>query len=326
MDDLGVHLLSEPEPDDREVLHGALTGGITCTFGPDLPEPSDFRVLVAGRPTREMLTASPRLDTVVIPFAGLPPETSKLLAEFPELAIHNLHHNTPATTEMAIGLLLAASKMILPMDAALREGRWSGRGQDNPAVLLAGKRALVLGFGAIGQRVSTALAALSMEVTAVRRTGATGREDGIDVRPVEDLPDLLASARVLVVCVPLTDRTRGMIGAEELRLLPAGAVLVNVARGPVVDETALYEALSDGHLHSAGLDVWYRYPGRDGDPDDTRPSELPFHELPNVVMSPHRGGWLHEIEAHRMEALARLLNAIRAGQTPPHRVDLSAGY
>jgi phosphoglycerate dehydrogenase-like enzyme len=129
-----------------------------------------------------------------------------------------------------------------------------------------------------------------------------------------------------MVCVPLTDETRGSIGERELRLLPEGAVLVNVARGPVVDEDALYEALADGHLHSAGLDVWYRYPGKDGDPENTRPSNRPFEELPNVVMSPHRGGWLHGIEAHRMRDLAALLNALANGTEAPGRVDPAAGY
>ena len=96
---------------------------------------------------------------------------------------------------------------------------------------------------------------------------------------------------------------------------------------PIVDEAALYEALRSGALHSAGIDVWYRYPGRDGDPKNTPPAEHPFHELDNVVMSPHRGGWLHEAEALRMRDLAELLNALAREEDPaPGRVDLEAGY
>ena len=129
MPDLSAHILFEPEPADREVLLSALDPRVSCTFGPDLPESPSLDVLVAGRPTREQIESSPGLRMLVIPFAGIPPSTSELLRDFPDLAVHNLHHNTPATTEMAIGLLLAASKMILPMDAALREGRWSGSWQ-----------------------------------------------------------------------------------------------------------------------------------------------------------------------------------------------------
>jgi phosphoglycerate dehydrogenase-like enzyme len=298
MAELAVHILHEPEPSDLGVLRSELDPGISFTVGPDLPDPAAFEVLVAGRPTREQLEASPALRMLVIPYAGVPKETAVLLADYPDVVAHNLHHNSPASTEMAIGLLLAACKMILPMDAALREGRWSGRGQDNPAVLLTGKTALVLGYGSIGRKVSRVLRAFGMEVLAVRRTtGDAEDEDGVSVHPQEALPDLLPRATVLAVCVPLTLETKGMIGRDELALLPEGAVLVNVARGPVVDEEALYEALRSGRLHSAGIDVWYVYPGRAGDPNDTKPSRFPFEELPNVVMSPHRGGWLHEVEA-----------------------------
>ena len=117
-----------------------------------------------------------------------------------------------------------------------------------------------------------------------------------------------------------------MLDARRLALLPEGAVLVNVARGPVISEEALYEALRSGHLHSAGIDVWYRYPTRDGDPKSTPPSDFAFGDLENVVMSPHRGGWLHEVEAHRMRHLAALLAALARGEEPSHRVDVAAGY
>jgi phosphoglycerate dehydrogenase-like enzyme len=324
---LSVHILFEPDAEDLAVLLDGIAEGIEISTGDELPEQPAFEVLVAGRPTAEQISASPALGTLVIPYAGLPPTTRDLLADHPDLAVYNLHHNSPATTEMAVGLLLAASKMILPMDAALREGKWSGRGQANPAVLLAGQTALVYGHGAIGRRVARALAALGMRVVAIRRgEGPAVSDDGIEVRPASELDERLAEARVLMVCVPLTDETRGRIGDAELRRLPRGAVLVNVARGPVVVEDALFAALKDGHLHSAGLDVWYRYPGKDGDPEDTRPANQPFHELPNVVMSPHRGGWLHGIEAHRMRDLAELLNALASGSEAPGRVDPAAGY
>jgi len=327
MVELLVHVLHEPEPADLDVLRSELDPAVEFTTGPDLPEPAAFEVLVAGRPSREQLEASPHLRMLVIPYAGVPMETAVMLADSPEIVVHNLHHNSPASTEMAIGLLLAACKMILPMDAALREGRWSGRGKANPALLLTGKTALVIGYGSIGKRVARVLAALGMDVLAVRRTDLPAEAvDGIEVRPVAALHDLLPRATVLAVCVPLTAETRGMIGAEELAALPEGASLVNVARGPVVEEEALYEALRSGRLHSAGIDVWYVYPGRDGDPNDTKPSRFPFEELPNVVMSPHRGGWLHEVEAHRMRHLARLLNAVARGEPAPHRVRLDAGY
>jgi phosphoglycerate dehydrogenase-like enzyme len=103
-------------------------------------------------------------------------------------------------------------------------------------------------------------------------------------------------------------------------------VLVNVGRGPIVDEAALYAALRDGTLYAAGLDVWYNYPADEAARAHTPPSDYPFHELDNVVMSPHRAGSSVETEALRMVHLARLLNAAARGEPMPNRVDLEAGY
>jgi phosphoglycerate dehydrogenase-like enzyme len=93
----------------------------------------------------------------------------------------------------------------------------------------------------------------------------------------------------------------------------------------VVDEAALYAALAEQRLHAAGLDVWWHYPG-DGDDGAVPPSNLPFHQLDNVVMSPHRAGHVAETEALRMAHLATLLNAAARGEPVPNRVDPEAGY
>ena len=113
-------------------------------------------------------------------------------------------------------------------------------------------------------------------------------------------------------------------------LLPPGAVLANIGRGPIVDQAALYAALASGHLRAAGLDVWYTYPDeKAGRPiTHTPPADFPFHELNNVVMTPHRGGALEESETEtlRMQALAVLLNRAAQGSSIPNRVDLGLGY
>ena len=266
----------------------------------------------------------------MIPWSGVPKRTRALMSEFPEVAVHNLHHNAPQVAEMAVALLLAAAKWVLPMDASLRRSDWSPRYEESPIVMLGGRNALVLGYGAIGHLVARLLRGLGMTVDGVRRGEAgPGDADGPDhVYPAEELDALLPRADALMVCLPLTDETAGVIGERELALMPERAILVNVGRGPVVDEGALYRALRDGTLHAAGLDVWYNYPTDEEGRTDTRPSEHPFHELDNVVMSPHRGGAPHsrETEAMRMRALAELLNAAARGEELPNRVDLERGY
>jgi phosphoglycerate dehydrogenase-like enzyme len=130
----------------------------------------------------------------------------------------------------------------------------------------------------------------------------------------------------LVIALPLTPTTENLIGEAELALLPRGAVLVNVGRGPIVEAAALYNALREGHLKGAGIDVWYNYPPDPEARSHTPPADFPFYELKNIVMSPHRGGGSEDSNMLRMLHLAELLNAAARGEMLPNRVDLDAGY
>jgi len=322
---LSVHLLRQPDPAALTHLRAHLDAEVHLTFGPDLPAPADYHILVAGRPQREHLTASPNLHALIIPWAGLPEVTRDLMRDFPHIAVYNLHHNAAPVAEMVLTLMLAAAKLVAPTDRALRAHDWTPRyHRPNPTILLEGKTALILGYGAIGQRAADLCRALGMKVVAIRRRVVTPSPD--EIYPPDALHSLLPQANVLIICLPQTPETTGMIGKRELALLPPGAVLVNVGRGPIVDEAALYHALREGTLHSAGLDVWYNYPADEAARSHTPPSAYPFHELDNVVMSPHRAGGADETEMLRMMHLAALFNAAARGDEMPNRVDLQAGY
>lgn len=325
---LKVHLLHPPDPSAQPALLDALSKEVSLSYGPDLPDPPDYQVLVAGRPERAHLMASANLRALIIPFAGIPDHTRQLLREFPEIAAHNLHHNAAPTAELALALLLAAAKFLIPFDRALRRNDWSPRYAPNPSLSLEGKTALVLGYGAIGQRLARACLALSMQVMAIRRHPhkTAGWAGEVAVYGPEALHNLLAQAQVLLIALPATTETEGLIGEHELRRMPAGGVLVNVGRGTIVDQAALYHALKEGWLAAAGLDVWYHYPTDPAEPSNTPPADYPFHELENVVMSPHRGGASNESEIARMAQLAVLLNAAADNQPIPNRIDLDAGY
>jgi len=310
----------------ERALRDALGPGIEPAFGETRPDPAAYRVLVAGTPRAEDLDASPVLDTLIVPWAGLPESTAALLRERPHLAVHNLHHNAPAVAETAVGLLLAAARGLLPADQALRRGDWRVRYDPEAGLRLVSRTALVLGYGAVGRRVARALGALDMEVHALRRTAGEAVESGMHVHAISRLDDLLPRAEVLVLALPLTDETRGLLDARRIARLPADALLVNVARAEIVDEDALYEALASGRLGGAGLDVWYRYPHGEEARATTLPAHRPFHELENVVLSPHRAGHGRGTEAARARDLAALLRAVENGGPVPHRVDLARGY
>ncbi|HEY71487.1 MAG TPA: hydroxyacid dehydrogenase [Anaerolineae bacterium] len=324
---LSVYYPDPPPGAPLRFFQRSLHESVAIGFDSDLPSPANYHILVAGRPTREQIEASSRLHTLIIPWAGLPLVTRDLMREHPQIAVHNLHHNAPETAEMALALLLAAAKRIVPMDQRLRKGDWSLRYQPDHTQLLEGRTALTLGYGEIGRRVARMCLGLGMRVMAIRRQ-AGGEENlaQVSVHGPDDLHNLLPEADALIVCLPLTEATEGWIGKAELELLPGEALLVNVGRGVIVEEQALYEALKSGALGAAGLDVWYQYPADEAARRQTMPSTFAFHELENVVLSPHRAGSSTASQLRRMGALAALLNAAAEGQSLPNRVDITIGY
>ena len=326
MTTLNVHFDRPLTAEEAENLLPRLSSDIKLTDGSELPESSD--ILISGRPTREQLAATPHLRDLIIPWAGLPNETRDLLPDFPAISVHNLHHNAAPVAELALMLLLAAAKFTLRYDNALRRNDWRIRYErSTPTVLLDGKTALILGYGAIGRRVAVVCRALGMTTLATRRQlNAPQMDADTMVHPASALRDLLPQADALIICLPHTPATDGLLGAAELALLPSHSVLVNIGRGRIVDERALYEALRDGRLRAAGLDVWYSYPPDEAARADWPPSAYPFHELDNVIMSPHRGGAADETARLRMTALAGMLNAAVAGREMGNLVDVDAGY
>jgi phosphoglycerate dehydrogenase-like enzyme len=318
-----IHLLRPPEPPALEILQDSLDKSLSLTMGEIQEEHKGAQILVAGRPSREQITAFPGLQALIVPWTGIPPETMELIREFPNLTLHNLHHNAAPTAEMAVSLLLAAAKRVLPFDRELRANDWSLRYQPPETILLAGKKALILGYGEIAKRVGRILESMEVEVDFIRRM-TQEKEEG--VYPPSALESLLPGADFLILALPLTEETEGWIGERELHLLPSSAVLVNVARGKIIDEAALYKALSEKWIFGAGLDVWFNYPGKRELRNNTPPGEYPWHTLDNLVLSPHRGALVRETESLRMRHLAELLNQAARGLPVPNRVDPDLGY
>lgn len=319
-----VHMTNPPDDEALQYLRESLQDDIKFTCG-DIQGNPDYDLLVAGRPTRENLAASPNLRILLIPYAGVSDTTIEIMRDYPQIAIHNLHHNAPPTAEMALTLLLASAKNTVPIDRIFRNHDWTPRYDTYPGVLLYGKTALIVGYGTIGQHLSPILRAMGMMVFGIRRRYA---DEAQGIYPPKKLHDLLPQADALILAVPATSETEGLIGEKEITLMPQGAIIVNVGRGTVIDQHALYDALKSGHLHGAGQDVWYHYPTDEESRSNTPPADVPFHELDNMVMSPHRGGFggVNDIEILRMAAIANMLNKAANGETIPHRVSLELGY
>ncbi|MDY6868199.1 MAG: 2-hydroxyacid dehydrogenase [Chloroflexota bacterium] len=324
---LRVHFNRISFSDYTDEFKSLLDKEIKISEGNKIPDPANFDILVYPTPSKEWIEASPNLKAVVVPWAGIPEKTREVMKAYPDISVHNLHHNNYNTAELGFGLLLAAAKCIIPFDRALRNNDWTPRYQQTQAILLRQKKALILGFGEIGQALAAYCLGLGMKVMATKKHPNEYEGDlDVDIYPDNLLHELLPTTDVLLIALPLTDETENLIGETELSLMPEGSILVNVGRGTIVDQYALYDALKERRIRAAASDVWYNYPESKEDRKDTPPADVPFGELDNFVLSPHRGGLVEEVEQQRAQALARLLNAANRGNPIPNKVNLDAGY
>ena len=184
---------------------------------------------------------------------------------------------TEPTAEMTITLMLAAVKRIKMADKFLTDGSWPDSLQFM-SMDLEGKTLGIVGLGRVGGRVSEIARALRMQVIAYDPYIEEERFTKLQVQRAPDLQTVLSAADILTLHSPLNDETRGLIGATELSQLKKGAFLINAARGPIVVQSALIDALESGHLAGAGLDVW--------DPEPPKPDN-PLLKMENVVKTPH---------------------------------------
>ena len=197
-----------------------------------------------------------------------------------------------------------------------REGKWNPIDRCN-ILELAGKCLLLIGVGAIGERIARTAAALEMKVVGVRRDPALPASGPTAVHAATDLPDLLPSADFVVLTVPLTNETRGLIGASELKKMKRSSYLINVGRGGTVRQTDLFRALQEGRIAGAALDVFEEEP---------LPRDSPLWSMPNVIVTSHYSGATPHYDER---ALAILLdNLDRYQQNVPLRnvVDKERGY
>ena len=179
------------------------------------------------------------------------------------------------TAELAWGLILGLMRRIPAEDRATRDGRW----QVSLGLGLNGKTLGVLGLGTLGSRVAKVGRAFEMEVLAWSQNLTRARAEEVGATLVAK-DELLARSDIVSIHLVLSERTRGLLGARELGLMKRSAYLVNTSRGPIVDEAALIDALRNGIIAGAGLDVF--------DPEPL-PADHPFRSLPNIVVTPHLG-------------------------------------
>ena len=212
--------------------------------------------------------------------------------------------NAATVAEYAIFAAIALLRQFRAMDHALRSDGWAaGRAFADHGRDLAGRRLGIYGFGAVGRALHRMAQGFAMTVSACTRRPLALPQN---VRAV-DLDRLAAESDVLVLCCPLTTETRGSLNAARIALMPPGAVLVNVARGPVIDTVALIAALRAGRIAGAALDVFDTQP---------LPANSPLWSLPNVVLTPHMAGITEDSMLRMGQGAADETLRILAGDLP----------
>ncbi len=209
---------------------------------------------------------------------------------------------TDEVADHALGLLLAIARDIVNRSLNVRRGRWGG--SDRKVHRLAGGIAGVVGLGSIGQAVARRVAALGMAVIAHDPYADRRQAQTMGVRLVE-MDELLGEADAVLLTCPLNEQTRGLIDAEALALMKPSALLVNTSRGGIIDEEALVEALREGEIAAAGLDVLSEEPP---------PENHPLLKMKNAVITPHVGWYSeearHEVFAGGLRELADALEGV----------------
>ena len=198
--------------------------------------------------------------------------------------------NSAAVAEQAMAHVLTLAKGLPQQDRALRAGLFDQRGKTR---CLAECTMGILGLGSIGAEIAKRALAFGMEVHAIDPFAKTDLPIA-SLRPPEALDDILGRCDVLVLSLPLTTETEGLIGSEELDKMKDDACLVNVGRGGLVDQRALYEHLVAHPRFTAGLDVWWKYPAFTSELVESHwgyPFDCPFHLLDNVTMTPHTAAY-----------------------------------
>ncbi|HYB86604.1 MAG TPA: phosphoglycerate dehydrogenase [Streptosporangiaceae bacterium] len=266
----------------------------------------------ATRIDAEALAHAPNLRVVARAGVGLDNVDVDAATKAGVMVVNAPSSNIVSAAEHAVGLLLAAARNVPQAMASLKGGEW--KRSKFTGTELYQKVAGILGLGRIGELVAQRLAAFGMRVIAYDPYVPTARAAQLGVHLVS-LEELLAQADFITVHLPRSAETTGLIGERELRLVKPGVVIINAARGGIVDEQALALALKEGRVGGAGIDVFATEP----------PADSPLLTFPNVVVTPHLGASTHEAQEKAGTQVARSVRLALSGEFVPDAVNVQGG-
>ncbi len=327
------------KPNERlEALFEQNLGDTCQLLFPDDPTPEALstaidgaEVVVGWLATADMLDRAASVRLWQYPGVGVA-HLADLFQKHPHITLANCHGNTYFTAQHAVALLLTLMNKVNLHHDWMVQGRWRTGDEEAKSVPLRNRRVGILGYGHIGRKAARFLSGFDISLAAYKnKPRATDTEvPGVRCFFAEEGDSLEAFAEksdILIITLPLTPRTEGLIGEPQLRTLGPEGLLVNVGRGPIVVEDDLYHALRDGTIAGAALDVWWAEKEPIESPGgEVRPFTQPFHVLPNVVMSPHRAASPFDDLARWEDVVENIRRAACGRDDFLNTVDLLRGY
>jgi D-3-phosphoglycerate dehydrogenase len=271
-----INLLFPSPPSDEELLQLA----------------PDADILIGWRVKDEIKLAAKRMKLFINPGTGIKHHIDffRKLNQKRNVILINGHGNSYFTAQHAVAMLLTLLNKTIPHHIWMKEGKWRKGDKDAISIPLRDKKVGLLGYGAINQKVHRFLKGFEIDFYILKRRidTASSTSNLNNVFSIDQLPDFLRAIDILIIAVPETTKTKGLIGQSELSLLSPDGILINISRGSVVDEQSLYNALSQNQLLGAAIDVWYEYSPEEDENGKKFPFHYPFNNLDNIILSPHR--------------------------------------
>lgn len=267
-------------------------------------------VLLGPFVTEKLIKKANNVKLIQVPWSGMDTFNFKVL-ENCNIPVCNSHSNSQAVAEFGIGLTLDLLKKISFHDRKMRSGSWNR--EQNPlnlkSSMISNQRVCVLGYGQIGRKIGKILNAFGAKIIAVANH-KINYEEVTDFYLASDWTKAIVNADVIIITLPLTHETKGLINRDTLKVFKKGSKVVNISRAGIIDEDSMYEALLNGDITGFASDVWWNSPKR-GESNSYVSTHNKFESLEHVILSPHRAGFIEHNLPHlddAIENIAKLIN------------------
>ena len=241
---------------------------------------SDAQIIIGWKPTEKLLRAAVKLQLFINPGAGVQHLVSffKEINQSRNIKLINGHGNAYFTAQHGVALLLTLANKVIPHHLWLKEGKWRLGDKQAKSIPLKYRKIGLLGYGHVNKHIHKMLQGFTNDIQFIKN----------DQKDINELNKFLKQIDILICAVPFTSKTKNLLKMKELKLLGENGIVINLSRGQIINEKDLYEALQNKLIQSAAIDVWYDYDPIPDEQNRKYPFHYPFHELENIVLSPHR--------------------------------------